>query len=128
MQVNPSRSIGRVIAGLALLRQSGYDTKGHLLASALTIQDGLIFGKTDSLGQHLDDPRSEVYVVVLQQRVTNRNIPGNLEAIKGDLVKAEGQLIDSAAHFSPNGLGNGTGNSLTGFTVDIADADASHQF
>ena len=128
MQVNPSRSIGRVIAGLALLRQSGYDTKGHLLASALTIQDGLIFGKTDSLGQHLDDPGGEVYIVILQQGITNRNITGNLEAVKSDLVKAECQLIDGTAHFSPNGLGDSTGNGLTGFAIDIADADPTHQF
>ena len=128
MQVNPSRSIGRVIAGFALLRQTRHNTERHLLTSALAVQDGLILGKADSLGKHLDDPGGEVYIVILQQGITNRNITGNLEAVKSDLVKTEGQLIDGAAHFSPNGLGDSTGNGLTGFAIDIADADPTHQF
>ena len=127
MQVRPGGGVGGVIRRLAALRQTGDDAEGHFACRALAIEDRLVNGQADGLGDHLHDPGGEVDVVVLKEGIAHRDVTGHLVAVERDLVKSKGQLIDRAAHLGPHGLRHGARDGLAGLAVDVADADPVEQ-
>ena len=127
MEINPHRRICRIIGGLRGLRKAGHDAERHLARRALAVQDRLIQREADALREHFHDPARKVDVIVLEDRVAHRHIAGDFKAVKRDLIKNKGQLVDSAAHLRPHRFRHRTGNGLARLAVDVADTHAIQQ-
>src|SRR5699024_10494403 len=107
--------------------KAGNDAEGHLRSGALAVQDSLVHSQADGLGNHLHDPRGQVDVVVLQQRVANGNIASDLVAVQSHLVESEAEFANCAAHFGPNSFGNSASDGLASLATDITHTHAVQQ-
>ena len=127
MQIHPGGGVGGVVFRGGGLSQAGHNAHGHVVGAALAVQDGLVLGQADGLGQHLHDPAGQIDVVVLQDRVAHGHKAGDLVAVQGNLVEYEGQLVNGTAHLGPYGLGGGARDGLPGLAGHVAHPHPVHQ-